>query len=57
MGGKSKRNEGFEGLKGGKKGGERDFCFWGFLAEIGLESREEGLTGLLVGVGKPQHFW
>jgi hypothetical protein len=30
------------------------FCFWGFWAEIGLESREEGLTGLLVGVGKPQ---
>jgi hypothetical protein len=44
-----------EGLKGGKKGGERAFfCFWFLGAKIGLESREEGLTGLLVGVGKPQ---
>jgi hypothetical protein len=42
-----------EGLKGGKKGGERAFWLLVF-AEIGLESREEGLTGLLVGVGKPQ---
>ena len=39
----------------GRKEEKRIFGFW-FLAEIGLESREEGLTGLLVGVGKPQHF-
>jgi len=53
-----KRGLGFEGIKGGKKGGEGAFCFlafgfW-FLAEIGLKSREEGLTGFLVGVGQPQ---
>jgi hypothetical protein len=54
MGGKVKGGLGFEGIKGGKRERERAFFGFWFLAEIGLESREEGLTGLLVGVGKPQ---
>ena len=36
MGGKKvKEGLGFEGIKGGKKGGEGAFCFWGFW--LGLD--------------------
>jgi hypothetical protein len=50
---KVKRGLGFGGIKGGKKGKEGAFSFG---AEIeGYWQVEERLTGLLVGVGNPQH--
>jgi hypothetical protein len=51
MGKRVKGGLGFEGIKGGKKGKEGAF-FWLRLRTIGGEER---LTGLLVGVGNPQH--
>jgi hypothetical protein len=43
-----------EGIKGGKKGKRRGFFFWLRLRAMG--EGEVRLTGLLVGVGNPQHI-
>ena len=52
-----KKELGFGGVKGREERGRRGFLgAFGFWLRGNCESREEGLTGLLVGVGKPQHF-
>ena len=55
MGGKVKEGLGFEGIKGGRREKEGAFLgAFGFWAGIGIARAGKRLTGLLVGVGKPQ---